>query len=41
MMPLIPSEQATRLLMDWRNGNRIAADALMLLAYDKQRRHAL
>ncbi|HVF72693.1 MAG TPA: sigma-70 family RNA polymerase sigma factor [Chthoniobacterales bacterium] len=33
----ISTEQATRLLIDWSNGNREAADGLMPLVYDELR----
>ncbi|CAN5600745.1 sigma-70 family RNA polymerase sigma factor [soil metagenome] len=35
-----PTEQATRLLIDWRKGNRDAAADLMPLVYDELRRLA-
>lgn len=35
-----PNEQATRLLIDWSNGNREAAAGLMPLVYDELRRLA-
>ena len=35
-----PNEQATRLLIDWSNGNRDAAAGLMPLVYDELRRLA-
>jgi RNA polymerase sigma factor (TIGR02999 family) len=37
MIAPIPSEQATRLLVDWSNGNREAAAGLMPLVYDELR----
>jgi DNA-directed RNA polymerase specialized sigma24 family protein len=35
-----PTEQATRLLIDWSNGDRDAAAGLMPLVYDELRRLA-
>ncbi len=40
MIVPIPTEQATRLLIDWSNGNREAAAALMPLVYEELRRLA-
>ena len=37
---IAPTEQATRLLIDWSNGNRDAAAGLMPLVYDELRRLA-
>lgn len=35
-----PSQEATRLLIDWSSGNREAAEGLMPLVYDELRRLA-
>lgn len=40
MIASSPNEQATRLLIDWSNGNRRAAEGLMPLVYDELRRLA-
>ena len=40
MTPPIPSEEATRLLIDWSNGNREAAAGLMPLVYEELRQRA-
>ena len=40
MIAPAPNEQATRLLIDWSNGNRDAAAGLMPLVYDELRRLA-
>ncbi len=40
MIAPIPSEQATRLLIDWTNGNREAAAGLMPLVYEELRQLA-
>ncbi len=40
MIVPIPTERATRLLIDWSNGNREAAAALMPLVYEELRRLA-
>ncbi len=40
MIVPVPTEQATRLLIDWSNGNREAAAALMPLVYEELRRLA-
>src|SRR5918999_710727 len=37
MIAPIPSEQATRFLIDWSNGNREAAAGLMPLVYEELR----
>ena len=40
MIAPAPNEQATRMLIDWSNGNREAAAGLMPLVYDELRRLA-
>jgi RNA polymerase sigma factor (TIGR02999 family) len=40
MISPLPTEHATRLLIDWSNGNRNAAAGLMPLVYDELRRLA-
>jgi RNA polymerase sigma factor (TIGR02999 family) len=40
MIAPIPSEEATRLLIDWSNGNRDAAAGLMPLVYEELRQRA-
>lgn len=37
MIPAIPRDQATRLLIDWSRGDQIAAERLMPLVYDELR----
>src|SRR5204862_2536264 len=40
MIASIPSQEATRLLIDWSNGNREAAAGLMPLVYEELRQRA-
>ena len=40
MIAPIPSQEATRLLIDWSNGNRDAAAGLMPLVYEELRQRA-